>query len=304
MNLVHCRVFDNKALNDGGALVESLAYGSVFNRNRQGNNYDDAACRNVDTLVACTLGPDNLTLDGTITNRALNGAISKSGQIHGCLVLGNAYKGVNALNTPISYCVFKGSVGFANTNCIFNAANLKVDDDLRPIAGQNDAVDAWDNAQFTSKSGTVLPTDYDISGAPRIRNGRIDIGALESDPKPWYGKLLDGKGKYVTVTEADNMVTNIANGVTLQDGMAVSLTWASVADDAIRMGHVRVTGEGTLTLMKDGEPYATYTEADGEVEFSFAATGKSAALVFSFEGEGSADVYSFSSPIGTMLILK
>ena len=150
----------------------------------------------------------------------------------------------------------------------------------------------------------MLSTGKDLYGEPRMRNGRYDIGALESDPKPWYGKLLDGKGKYVTVTEADNMVTNIANGVTLQDGMAVSLTWSSVADDAIRMGHVRVAGEGTLTLMKDGEPYATYTEADGEVEFSFAATGNSAALNFSFEGEGSADVYAFSSPMGMMLILK
>ena len=165
-------------------------------------------------------------------------------------------------------------------------------------------MDAWDNAQFTSKAGTVLPTDYDIYGAPRIRNGKVDVGALESDPKPWYGKLLDGKGKYVTVTAADNMITNIANGVTLQDGMAMSLTWASVADDALRTGHVCVTGEGTLTVLKDNETYATYTEADGEVEFSFAATGKNAALVFSFAGEGSADVYSFSSPIGTMLMLR
>ncbi|MBQ6916036.1 MAG: hypothetical protein IJQ65_09960, partial [Kiritimatiellae bacterium] len=292
-------------------IVICNAYGTLFDKNRQGSSSSAATCRNITKLFGCTITPANLTLVGTATNRAISAVTSEYGQFHGCLILGSVNDGGRLnFDTPSTYCVFSGGRdGFpTNEGCVVVSsavARKLLDAEFRPVVdGNTFAVDAWDSSDFATYAASVLSTGKDLSGAPRIRNGRIDIGALESDPKPWYGKLLDGKGKYVTVTEADNMVTNIANGVTLQDGMAVSLTWSSVADDAIRMGHVRVTGEGTLTLMKDGEPYATYTAADGEVEFSFAATGKSAALVFSFEGEGSADVYSFSSPIGTMLILR
>lgn len=308
-NLIRCRVFENRALASGGATVKCYAYGSIFNKNRTGTESSDSSCRAVTRFVGCTLGPVNLTLDGATTNRAVGAVSGTASQLHGCLFLGSVFCNSSVVpTTPLTYCVFTGGRSNFPTNegcAVISAATARkiVDSDLRPIAGQEIAVDGWDPDSFANKYGSVS-TEFDISGEPRVRNGRPDIGALESDPKPWYAKLLDGKGRNITVTEADNMVTNIANGVTLQDGMAVSLTWASPVADAVRTGHVRVAGEGSLTVTKDGAPYATYTEADGEVEFSFAATGNSAALNFSFEGEGSADVYAFSSPMGMMLILK
>ena len=174
---------------------------------------------------------------------------------------------------------------------------------MRPIAAQGIAADAWDSDSFVSKYGSVS-TAYDLSGEPRVRNGRPDIGALESDPKPWYAKLLDGRGRNISVTEADNMITNIADGVTLQDGMALSLGWTSLVSGATRSGHVRVTGGGTLTVTKDGAPYATYTEEDGAVAFSFEPEGNDVAMSFSFAGDGSADVYSFKSTTGIMLLIR
>ena len=308
--LVRCRVFGNKALNSGGGITYCNAYGTVFDRNRQGTTTSGATCRNITRLVGCTITPANLTLDGTTTNRAIGAVTSSAGQFHGCLILGACNDGGrNKFDTNCTYCVFSGSTGGFPTDescTIVTAADAKrlIDADFRPIIGDNPAVDAWDADNFVAFAATRLSTGKDLSGEPRIRNGRYDIGALESDPKPWYATLLDGKGRNITVTEVDNMVTNIANGVTLQDGMAMSLAWTNPPNGATCTGRIRVTGGGTLTMAKDGAPYATYAETGGEVEFCFAPSGRDVALSFAFEGEGSADVHSFRMYVGMMFTIR
>ena len=310
VNLVRCRVSDNKALVNGGGIVDSLAYGTVFDRNRQGTSTSEATCRSILRLVGCTITPANLTLDGTTTNRAISAVLSENGQFHGCLILGSVYDGGRtAFNTPSTYCVFSGGrSGFpTNEGCVVVASSVArriLDKDFRPAFFEgNPAVDGWDAASLASKYGSVSK-DFDLSGEPRILNGRPDIGALESDPKPLFAKVLDGKGRYLAVTEADVGVTNIANGVTLQDGMSLSLVWSCPVAGAPRFGHVSVTGEGTLTVTKDGAPFATYTSEDGEKEFSFMPVGADVSMTFSFSGEGSADVFGFSAPLGTILLIK
>ena len=309
-NLVRCRVFENRALASGGATVKCWAYGSVFDRNRTGTESTDSSCRSVTRFVGCTLGPVNLTLNGTVTNRAVGAVSGDTSQIHGCLFLGSVFCNSALMpTTPLTYCVFTGGKSNFPTNegCVVISADTArklVDTELRPIAGRGVAVDAWDAENFRTFAATVLSTGKDLSGETRVRNGVADIGALESDPKPWYAELLDGKGRDITVAEADGGVTNIANGVTLQDGMSMSLTWSSTRAGATRTGRVCVTGGGTLTMTKDGEPYATYTETDGEVEFCFAATGCDVGLAFSFEGDGSADVHTFHIPVGLMFTVR
>ena len=302
--LVRCRVFDNKATAGGGAMYKSGAYGSIFNRSRAGTpGAMRSAIYQFYDIVGCTIGPDNRYIDNDSYVRALYSGMSSS-DFHHNLVLGTVD---GSLSRTVSYCVFANGRDNYPTNetCVVaKSSEVVVDEDLRPIAGQNPAVDAGSLDVISTYAPKLLPYDVDISGEPRVRNGRIDIGALESDPKPWYGKLLDGKGRNITVTAADNMVTNIANGVTLQDGMALSLTWTIGAEGAPRMGHVRVTGGGTLTVTKDGEPYATYTAEDGEVEFSFSPSGRSTVMNFAFAGEGSADVFDFSATVGTLLFIR
>ena len=310
VTLVRCRVFDNKALNNGGGIVMSHAYGTLFDRNRQGESTSEATCRNITKLVGCTITPANLTLSGTTTNYAISAVTSSAGQFHGCLILGSVNDGGRTkFDAPSTYCVFSGSRdGFpTNEGCVVVSSSVAkkiLDKDFRPaFFDGNPAVDGWDAASLASKYGSVS-RDFDLSGETRILNGRPDIGALESDPKPLFAKVLDGKGRYLAVTEADVGVTNIANGVTLQDGMSLSLVWSCPVAGAPRFGHVSVTGEGTLTATKDGAPFATYTSEDGEVEFDFAPEGRSAELVFSFAGEGSADIYSFKVPLGVLLMVK
>lgn len=308
--LVRCRVFENKALNSGGGIAVCNAYGTVFDRNRQGTATTAATCRNITRLVGCTITPANLELNGTTTNRAIGAVTSSAGQFHGCLILGSCNNGGRTkFDTNCTYCVFAGSSGGFPTDescTIVTGAEARklLDADFRPIIGDNPAVDAWDAENFAVFAATRLSTGKDLSGEPRMRNGRYDIGALESDPKPWYAKLLDGKGRDITVTEADGGITNIAHGVTLRDGMEMSLTWTSAANGTTRTGRVCVTGGGTLTMTKDGAPYATYTEADGEVEFCFAAAVREVELGFSFDGEGSADVHTFHIPVGMMFTVR
>ena len=177
---------------------------------------------------------------------------------------------------------------------------------MRPIAFQgNPAFDGWDSDSLATKYGSVSH-DYDLSGEARVKNGRPDIGALESDPKPLFAKLLDGKGRRIVVSEADVGVTNIANGVCLHGGEAVSLTWSTLANrSAKRSGGVMVEGGGTLTVAVGGETYATFTEADGETEFVLPASVESPTdIVFSFEGEGSAFVYGFQVENGTAISVR
>ena len=309
--LVRCRVFENKALNSGGGIAVCNAYGTLFDRNRQGTVTTAATCRNITRLVGCTITPANLTLNGITTNRAIGAVTSSAGQFHGCLILGSSNDGGrNQFDTNCTYCVFSGSSGGFPTDescTIVTAADARklLDADFRPVVdGNNPAVDAWGAENFAAFAATRLSTGKDLSGEPRIRNGRCDIGALESDPKPWYAKLLDGKGRNITVTEADNMITNIADGVTLQDGMAMSLTWTDPPNGATCTGRIRVTGGGTLTVTKDGAPYATYAETDGEVEFCFAPEGRDVALSFAFEGEGSADVHAFRMYVGMTFTIR
>ena len=312
VTLVRCRVFDNKALNNGGGMVESHAYGTVFDRNRQGTESTGATCRNITKLFGCTIGPANLTLNGAVTNRAIGAVTSSAGQFHGCLILGSVNDGGRkSFDVPSTYCVFTTTKsGFpTNEGCIVVSAAVArtlVDEDLRPIAFQeNPAFDGWDCDSLAAKYGSIL-YDYDLSGEPRVRNGQPDIGALESDPKPLYAKLLDGKGRRIVVSGADGGVTNIANGVCLHGGEAVSLTWSTKDDRAAkRHGGVRVEGEGTLTVTVGGETYATFTEADGETEFSLPASVASPTdIAFSFEGEGCAFVYGFMIESGMSLSIR
>ena len=304
--LVRCRVFDNKATSGGGAMYKSGAYGSIFNRSRVGTSgATRSAIYQFYDIVGCTLGADNRYIDSDSYVKATYSGMAAS-DFHHNLVLGTVD---GSLSKTVSYCVFANGCANYPTNetCVVaKLSEVVVDEWLRPVAGKNLAVDAGSLDVLSTYAPKLSPYDIDISGEPRVRNGRIDIGALESDPKPWYAKLLDGKGRNITVTEADNMITNIADGVTLQDGMSMSLTWTSRTNGATRTGRVRVTGTGTLTVTKDGEsePYATYTEANGDVEFRFAVEGHDVTLVFSFDGEGSADVHAFYIPVGTTFMIR
>ena len=91
--------------------------------------------------------------------------------------------------------------------------------------------------------------------------------------------------------------------VVLHDGEDLSFAWSMAKRSAPRRGNVRVTGEGTLTLLHNGATFATFTASDGVAEFTLPAAWLDA-FAFAFEGEGSADLFGFAAPVGTALSFR
>ena len=77
-------------------------------------------------------------------------------------------------------------------------------------------------------------------------------------------------------------------------GEALSLVWGEAARPGVRRGTVKVTGEGTLTLTRNGVA-ALAIPPDGIEAFAF---------TFAFEGEGSADLYGFSAKVGAVFSIR
>ena len=66
---------------------------------------------------------------------------------------------------------------------------------------------------------------------------------------------------------------------------------------------MKVTGTGTLALTHNGETFASFTASDGVAEFTLPAAWLDA-FAFTFEGEGSADLFGFAAPVGTALSFR
>ena len=309
-NLIRCRLFENYAMNNGGALRDAHAYGCVIDRCYSGSGSNRATCYYYTRIVGSTLGPHNYKLDGSAAN-AVNGASSGSAIFHDNLVLGSTGAKGSLTNT-VTGCVFADSSNNMPTDgtCIVvPGTELEVDDDLRPIVGRNAAVDRGSIEALTTHTKGLLPSDKDALGFQRVMNGTIDVGALEGDWRPMYAKILDGKGTYLQVTAADSgVVTNDVDGVAsvaLGGGDALALTWGTPAHPAVRRGKMLVTGEGTLTVTLNGETFAAVTSADGVVDFAVPVNGLSTLdFAFAFAGEGSADLYGFSAKVGAVFSIR
>ena len=311
-NLIRCRLFENYALNNGGALRDAHAYGCVIDRCYSGPGTDSnrATCYYYTRIVGSTLGPHNYKLDGSEA-QAVNGSSSNKAVFHDNLVLGKTGAKGSLTNT-VTGCVFAGSKNNLPTDetCIVVPSDeLQVDEDLRPIVGRNAAVDRGSVEALTTHTKGLLPFDVDALGFQRVMNGTIDVGALEGDWRPMYAKLLDGRGTYLQVTAADSGVfTNDVDGVAsveLHGGEALSLVWGEATRPGVRRGTVKVTGEGTLTLTRNGAEFATFTAADGAAALTIPPDGIEAfAFTFAFEGEGSADLYGFSAKVGAVFSIR
>ncbi|MBR3822564.1 MAG: hypothetical protein IKJ37_13215 [Kiritimatiellae bacterium] len=66
-----------------------------------------------------------------------------------------------------------------------------------------------------------------------------------------------------------------------------------------------VTGEGTLTILRNGAKFAAYDAAGTPAEFTVPVGGDEAFdFTFSFEGEGSADIYGLTAAKGSLFTIR
>ena len=213
-------------------------------------------------------------------------------------------RGKAAITNAVN-CVFSSTDGSVDLeredmiNCLkLTAAECALDEAYRPDLATSALVDA---GCAIDVGGT------DVYGGQRVYNGKIDIGAVEADWRPAYAKLLDGRGSRIQVGEAaPGVTTNGVDGaaaVELHGGEAVSMAWSRPRGAAPRRGKVLVTGAGTLSMTHGGEAYATFTATGGAAEFEVPAAWLDT-FTFAFEGEGAAELYGFSSPIGATISFR
>jgi len=216
-----------------------------------------------------------------------------------CLLLGRIHSNVRmrrsaALSTS-------GVEAAKCEDCILtNSAALVVDADYRPVIGENAAIDVIP----LSEEAETVRDETDVYGVQRVFNGARDLGALDADWRPRYAKTLGGRG--ITVAAADPSVTEADGAVRIPEG-SLELSWRTPEDRLLThfMG-LAVTGDGTLSVGKDGMPLAEVTgETSGVHRFRASGT---AAMSFAFAPGDSAEEYAeiggFSAPIGTMVSIR
>ena len=311
--VVQSRLFENHALKQGGAMYKSRIYGCIVDKNYTGFKADTnpSACFWHQAIVGCTLGSGTYTHDNGTNGKVLTGE-NGSAVFRDSLVLGSLGNYGNA-SYPVVNCVFKNGVGSWGTvdklqDCIVSAGDgIKLDENYRPLPGSA-GVDRVTAEELTEATGGKLPTDKDLSGFQRMMNGKIDVGALEADWRGEYAKMLDGSGRRIAVTAATSGVTtNDIGGVSsllLEDGDSFGLQWWSAMPFARRSCKVAVTGDGTLTVLRNGEEFAVYTAASTPVELSVPAGGDAFDFTFAFMGEGVANVYGLTAAKGSLFTVR
>ena len=172
---------------------------------------------------------------------------------------------------------------------------LPVDEDGRPVAGMNPAVDAAD-AAASSNIG-----EYDLSGVQRVYNGRLDVGALEADWRPRYAKDISGNPAFAVVSASPSVVENESGNVRLEDGSVLDAVWEPAGRR--RSVRVEVTGSGTLTVAL-GDDVRTVTAADGFSELKFSRGNDSRELSFIYAGEGFAEILRTKYDGMTTLLIR
>jgi hypothetical protein len=192
-----------------------VAWGCYFDRNR--GPYPVTYWQK---LVGCTIGPDNVTLDGrpaSVGSSPVSNNNWSSPEVVGTLMcLPNVQAGaVMALTN----CAFSSawlenwpSGIITNNSCVIVPTKKLATANGLPIIGANDAVDRGEKSWWDEEyCGTT-----DAQGNQRVYNGAIDIGAFEAD---WRGVYARALGRRITVSSADPSVVRArTKGVFISDG--------------------------------------------------------------------------------------
>lgn len=226
----------------------------------------------------------------------------------------SAYQNKRAvLNTIVTTGKIKVNVC---TNCLFGSGvsnmcdsplasgiivgDAKLDANGIPL-DDSPAIDAGDNAL----ASTELLAGRDPAGTRRVLNGTIDIGAYEYDWGVPWGRTIGGKKLVVYDMPSDAVLSN--GKLVFSDG-AVLMTWAKGQVEARYSCIVRVTGNGSLSVMVNGETVGTYTSADGAQEIRFESDLATNALEFGYtpgDGDtGGAELYGFTHSNGLVISFR
>lgn len=284
----------------GGAITHNCAlYGC-----RVYGNYGRAIVYAAYMVNGCTIGPGNRNLADTGDPAFVISTPNVADVLYNSLIYGTV---LEHANLKAYRCYVAGTIPDAQLmdgSRKITAVELSLDEKTgMPVIGQNVGIDMANPEYF--------PTDIldgtDILGGQRVYNGAIDIGAVEADWRGRYGRDL---GRGVGVTRADpGVIDNGGSGVLVTNGV-LAATWANPSGgrDVRHTFNATVTGNGTLTVLLDGEVFATLTSAAGAQTLAFSSAAAERNLEFSYvpgEGDvGGALLTSFKRENGFCLIYR
>ena len=294
-----CRIVGNRGVNNGGSVRTCRLYDCFVDHNRGSN----AAPYLFYEIVNTTLGADNATDAGAAGDVYLN-FDATGGYLYNSVVLAgritcDGSHGVISNTLYSTLCSVSKVVSVGPECRAVPDGEFRFTDDGRPVLGACAAIDA---ANPALRDPTHC-SDTDLDGNPRVSNARPDCGCYEADWKPRYAKIIGRR--YATVGFASpEVVTNGTRAVTLEDGTGLTLAFDyPETKDRRMMLTVAVTGEGTLSVLRNGEVWKTFTAAD-EGSLAFDSSNPNESFEFAFAGDGSADIMACREFPGMMLLVR
>ena len=292
----NCFFSGNSVYNSMGfAICRGSAEGCVFKGNGSSGNHSVLYCSKV---VNCTLLGGQAGAENANRGLVFNEGEAKYLPILNSIILGNYATGATTNNYFLTGAVNTSSVTKREYGNIIGDASV-VDADGKPVANSA-VIDAGGNA-FAS---AALLAGRDRAGVRRVLNSTIDIGAFEYDwGVPWAKAL----GKCVTIDDMPSDAGLVDGRLAFSEG-AVLMTWEKGASNAPYTCNVCVTGNGTLTVMVNGETVGSYTQADGAMELRFRSELDANQLRFDYvpgaNDDGGAELYGFSHTRGLAIVIR
>ena len=283
---VRCRIFDCTAA-DGSAGKIVYMHGCVIGAVNNGVSHPKI-------LSNCTFLPEcksplsaYFTESTPVRNSIIIGSFTakESNPVHlyNCVVAEGAISDAVAPYVHMTDCVV------TNIEAIALAADGSITKD-------SCAVDFGSNAYVSEHI-----VDMDFVGGQRIYNGRVDAGAYEFDWRDKYASTI--LAKRCTVCKASPEVLQGEGKVLVNGTLDTEIIGSGNGCRYLVEIPVKVTGNGVLYVVKNGETAASYDLADGEQTFSYKSLNASESLSFVYEpGEsdtgcaeiGSAKMKSFA----------
>ena len=302
----NCRFLGNKAPSSGNtsAARNVKAYQCLFDNGRGNVVVADS------WLYNCTIGAGNKNSDGTKLDSmtwALSPAMFKSEYVN--TVFAVVEPNINIEAVYMTNCAYaagvnvvrRGSTPVENVNpVIAENGDLGLDSSGRPLKGSV-VIDAGSIA--LSQPPAI---DKDLDGNQRIYNNAIDIGCYEYDARDDFARTLKPNGG-VVVTNASPTVEQTEDGILIHDGeLAANWTRANVRGTCVF--DCAVTGGGLLTVLLNGETFASLRSYDGAKKFEFRNNRTENAFTFRYEASdddtGGALVSKMAWRLGSVLSIR